>query len=219
MACRRCGRETDHFHCDLCSSIVKEQAERREREDEDREDLVEQLREIADARFNPGDYDCTECGYRTLKYLARCCPTCRSEVPDWYWNSVAEKQEAERKAKEEEWHRGRPAREAAEKARQDLDRKRKASQHGSGFWIVYWMWPLPTLSLITYGVFAGVFSYWGWSATPVLNWFLALIMVLGSMSERAKVNGGDIRVLLGCFAFWGALGMAYHRTRSAKLQG
>ena len=67
-------------------------------------------------RANPGDYECPQCLYNTLKRGASRCPSCHSDVPDGHWErvQVAQKAAAERwRAREEaesaDWEREKPA--------------------------------------------------------------------------------------------------------------
>ena len=142
--CDRCGRPTKYSTCTLCESIEREHQEDVERDEQARaerlalslehlnqskrnaEELLEQSREnaerIADARINPGDYDCPACLYRTLRYRASRCPTCQANVGTEYWDRVdaRKKEEAERAAKaaQDKWESEAPARAAAKVAKE-----------------------------------------------------------------------------------------------------
>jgi len=125
--CDRCGRPSDYSTCTLCLSIERERREDIEREQEARAERLEQSREyleqsrenaelVAEARINPGDYDCPECFFRTLKYRARRCPTCQASIGTEYWNQVDERKRIE-------------AERAAERARADA---KAAKENGKG---------------------------------------------------------------------------------------
>lgn len=144
-SCDRCGKHLNGFFdsiCQECESIKTEREEDREREEEreeqaaldlerareqSREDLAAAAAYIADAKNNPGDYDCPSCLFRTLKKGASRCPKCHADPGRQYWVDIETKErdarlraaaaaEAARLraiAAAEEWERGRPAREAA----------------------------------------------------------------------------------------------------------
>jgi len=68
LTCNRCGRPSDDFTCTLCRNIERERREDAEREEEAREESRANAERAAYARTNPGDYECPECLYRTLRY-------------------------------------------------------------------------------------------------------------------------------------------------------
>lgn len=51
--------------------------------------------ELADKINNPGDYDCPECSFRTLQFLARRCPKCHADINHEYWDAVSERRKAQ----------------------------------------------------------------------------------------------------------------------------
>lgn len=66
----------------------------------DRQEIKRSLGEDAYRRANPGDYDCPQCMYRSLKWQASRCPLCQGEIVREYWSAVAamELAKAEREA-------------------------------------------------------------------------------------------------------------------------
>lgn len=91
---------------------------------------------------NPGDYECPECLFITLKRGASRCPMCQAVIDKGHWTPIYEAErltkerlEAEVRRKAEEWERGRPERErqaeqaAAEKRKQAaVDAQQRAEQ-------------------------------------------------------------------------------------------
>ncbi|MGZ8842789.1 MAG: hypothetical protein ACXW18_03950 [Pyrinomonadaceae bacterium] len=44
--------------------------------------------------YNPGDYDCPHCKYRSLRSGASRCPLCHGEIGGDYWNAVRAQEQA-----------------------------------------------------------------------------------------------------------------------------
>jgi len=128
LHCRIHGREFEHGEgCPEC----------REAEacaENDREELLETLervREEAEAartesdykQANPGDYECPECRYDTLRRMASRCPKCHARVAASYWTQLLEREQQEAEERErqkaraaEEWARGEPERQRRARA-------------------------------------------------------------------------------------------------------
>lgn len=67
---------------------------------------------------NPGDFECPYCLLVSLKRYARRCPICRGDVPQSYWQRVAESEEAKRQRNEEMRRRAEDERKRKEAAHQ-----------------------------------------------------------------------------------------------------
>lgn len=87
------------------------------------ESSIQAVRESDYNHKNPGEYECPNCGYITLKYRKSRCCECQGEVKGEYWERVdaakeaaAERRRAKNKAEAEERERTAPARAAAAKA-------------------------------------------------------------------------------------------------------
>lgn len=77
---------------------------------------------------NPGEYECPNCLYITLKRNASRCPKCQGTVNQNYWRAIEQQEaleEEKRRQEAEEWERARPAREAADKEKRAAKAKRK----------------------------------------------------------------------------------------------
>ena len=243
-SCNRCGK-TLHgllpgFRCPECKSIERERDEDREREEEREEHAASALSEmrseikrsreesseniaaaaayIANAKNNPGDYDCPACRYTTLKYLASRCPKCQADTPQGYWLPIIERErasaEAARKAKEEwergeparkaEWERGEPARVAAAKAA-----KNKAFVSGVAAiaTMLYWSYLLPCLILKTQSIFTPNLAYDIGNSpamfAPVANWLFVGLNVLMIPFSASHVGLEFIGYIFG----WGLAGL------------
>lgn len=151
-SCNRCGK-TLHgllpgFLCAECKSIERERDEDREREEEREEQAAQTLSEmlsestrsreqsreglataavyIANAKNNPGDYNCPSCLFRTLKRGASRCPKCHADPSRQYWVDVETKErDARLRAKEAA---ERAAKEAAEKAAQEAAERAESNR-------------------------------------------------------------------------------------------
>lgn len=193
--CNRCGK-TLHgswldFLCPECKSIEREREEDREREEERKEQAAlalersrEQSREetaaaavyIANAKNNPGGYDCPSCLFRTLKKGASRCPKCHADPGRQYWVDIETKERDARlraAAAAAEWERGRPAREL--EARAEVAIKRRVGRWSS-FWTFYFVCLLPLLVFISTGIFTGLRLTWDLLVLviPGLNWLFLL---------------------------------------------
>ncbi|MDP3763910.1 MAG: hypothetical protein Q8Q92_04735 [bacterium] len=94
-ACRDEKAEEDR------QSIIEGLSELAETRAEQAEEVKQSLEDVAYKQANPGDYQCPECLFITLKRGASRCPMCRSSIPREYWERVAEQEriQAERAAK------------------------------------------------------------------------------------------------------------------------
>lgn len=115
--CPKCRDDAKQAASDR-SEIISEIARSRE---QSREDTAAAARHIADAKNNPGDYNCPSCKYRTLIKGASICPVCHEKPGPQYWVDVETKERdarlrilAAEKAAKEEWERTAPARASAE---------------------------------------------------------------------------------------------------------
>ncbi len=116
---------------------------------------AEALAEAEYRRFNPGEYVCPHCLYKTLIRNASRCRDCHGTIDRGYWDGVvlAEEQAAKRRQQEEdrrleEWERAKPDRErvAEQRARAALH-ERILIWVGGGI-VVF----LPLLSALTASV-------------------------------------------------------------------
>lgn len=111
---------------------------RDEKAEEDRQEIIDGLSEqtketkksledMAYKQANPGDYQCPECLYITLKKSASRCPTCRSSISTAHWERVLEQErvEKERAAKilAEFQAEQRAAREAAQEVAKKVEQR------------------------------------------------------------------------------------------------
>jgi rubrerythrin len=110
------------------AQLMREEAA--ERAEEDRKERRRIAAEAEHKRANPGDYECPNCGYITLKRGRPRCPTCQGTVSPEFWpaiydaeRKIAERRKAEELLKAEEWERTRPERE-----RQAAEARRKAER-------------------------------------------------------------------------------------------
>lgn len=198
--CDRCGRPSEYSRCTLCESIERERREDFEREEQSREERLEQLREnaerVTEAWINPGDYDCPECRYRTLKNRASRCPKCQANIGTEYWNRVDEinKEEVERKkaaakVAQEKWEREAPARAMAARDAAEKEARAAAIDKSKEFLAFFYGYMLPILcvlsgKLIIAGgseafvqevqkdIFGTLLIF-----VPILNWLLTLILL------------------------------------------
>jgi Sel1 repeat-containing protein len=88
-ACPACEREHEH------------EREERERHDElllQAQSAANSARDAEYKRFNPGNYQCDECKFRTLLVGASRCPVCHADVRPEYWPSVRAREERARGA-------------------------------------------------------------------------------------------------------------------------
>ncbi len=140
---RHCRIHGDYIYdaCPSCQDLAeraeRERQERRGAEEEDREErraaeerALESRQESDYKNANPGDYECPNCRYITLRREASRCPKCRGAVTPDYWKPIltrerreAEAREQQRKLVAEEWARGEPERRRkAEEARLHAER-------------------------------------------------------------------------------------------------
>jgi len=207
-------------------SIERERREDIEREQEARAERLEQSREyleqsrenaelVAEARINPGDYDCPECFFRTLKYRARRCPTCQASIGTEYWNQVderkrieaeraAERARADAKAAKEKWEREAPAREqAAREAAQNLARRAAEGRSNTflGFFYVF----MPVLCFLTvFLILKGTLPSFGMFVLfciPALNWIMILLDLLFGDNANEKA------LIIKSLICWGLAGL------------
>ena len=141
------------YHCSehgidynsICPACVRDQAE------EDRQSIIDRLSDLADTKSeesdsirqklewlaykqsNPGEYQCPECLFFSLKKGSSRCPMCHSGVKNEYWERIEkqEKEAAEKKAEQE-----RAAKKAAEeeKRRKEEELWRKKKQEERAVW-------------------------------------------------------------------------------------
>lgn len=177
-------------HSEMLSEIERSR-------EESSENIAAAAAYIANAKNNPGDYDCPACRYTTLKYLASRCPKCQADTPSGYWLPIIEREraraEADRKAKEE-WERGRPAREVEARATAIIERR---TGRWSSFWTFYYAYLLPILLFVSLPYFvSGKIPTLNWDAfliaIPGLNWLLILMVMLVNDSQRLMVFYGLI---------------------------
>ena len=131
----------------------EEREEERRREQEEREEERHEenirLREQEDfKRKNPGDYECPECLFITLKKGATRCPVCHAAIARDHWPPIVERERlqaeetarrerlaAEEKSRQErlaaeEWAKGEPERQRLAKvAAEENERKKVAERH------------------------------------------------------------------------------------------
>ena len=89
---------------------------------------IRQRREAENRLENPGEYECPNCLFITLKMNASRCPKCQGTVSHNYWAAIKRKEAEEEKKiriEAEEWERRRPEREAAERIEKTRKLKRK----------------------------------------------------------------------------------------------
>lgn len=195
--------------------------------DQSREEARENIADVADAINNPGDYDCPHCKFRTLKKWATCCPRCQKDPGPRYWDGLREEErraELRAKAAKEEWERAAPTRAAAARAAQEewertaparaaAAKAKKRAARWAPFWIIYFLYLLPVLSVVTLGLVRIVTGpSLGQSAInlsslllpvvifaiPALNWLMTFIVIIGSNS--------DGHGLFQCLIFWVIVG-------------
>ena len=172
-----------------------------------REDTAYATVHTIDAINNPGDYDCPHCKFRTLKKWATCCPRCQKDTGPRYWDGLREEErraELRAKAAKEEWERAAPARAAAAKAAQEewertaparaaAAKAKKRAERWAPFWIIYFLYLLPFLSMVTSGLFSGELHKRSLGsltmAIPELNWIGALLGIIGARDGHMMFNG------------------------------
>lgn len=109
--CPRCSaeelaeRQKDHFTRmeGAAAQVLREQLNSRMRHHE----IIQLLEEESFKKRNPGEFECPECLFITLKRGATRCPICHSMITQDYWVAAyeAERQENERRAIEEQRQR------------------------------------------------------------------------------------------------------------------
>lgn len=139
--CRDAEQRTEEGHIELLAAL--EQAGEEQRAAAER---AEAARAESDYRqANPGDYECPECRYITLRRTASRCPKCHATIATTYWvpvlereRRVAEEREREKLRAADEWARGEPERrrkaQAAAEARANL--AAEDASGGSGWAVV-----------------------------------------------------------------------------------
>lgn len=202
--CPGCYRIEQHQRIVEESDVRREELAR-----EEMEQLSENARLIADARNNPGDYDCPACLYRTLKYKASRCPLCRASPGTEYWERVdtairaaeARKREA-REAAAREWEKGAPARAEAEALKKIADyleaKRRKRHKILTLAQRYFWRWGFPFGTLFgtawPYRQSEMGDVYLKCATVPILNWF-ALVIAWIEHFHRAELEKW---LILGC---------------------
>ncbi|SDD09930.1 DUF4670 domain-containing protein [Niabella drilacis] len=124
-------REDDRKRQEM-DNIIRENEEddRYQREQREQRRNQELQRQAEYESANPGEYECPNCLYITLKRNASRCPKCHGTVSSSYWYTINKREaEAQEQARLEadEWERARPQREAAERALKKTKAKRKAT--------------------------------------------------------------------------------------------
>lgn len=129
-----CGTHDIRYRGSECPRCVADN--RHEESLRQQRDAAERQRELLDdasyRNFNPGQYDCPHCLFRTLKYLAPKCPICHGAIDGEYWAQVQKREKeaailsAKIKAeKEKELERTRPERERVAR-----EQEQKKAQQG-----------------------------------------------------------------------------------------
>ena len=237
--CDRCGRNIDSLPysslislCTLCSSIERERQEDLEREEEAQAERLEQSREnaerarenaerVAEARANPGDYDCPACRYRTLRYCASRCPKCQANVDNEYWLRVIAKEKAAKaKWESEAPARARKAREDAEKAREDAERREKKAREDAER-------AARAIATARHGDLSYMFAVWYFIYfLPILCYITQLYIFLGSIDailralDRSIFMVLELLFLLVPFANWllVLIGLSYPNAQPVILE-
>lgn len=199
--CDRCGRPSKYSRCTLCESIERERQEDIEREEQAHSERLEQLREdaerIADAKVNPGDYDCPSCLYRTLRYRASRCPTCQGTVTAEYWDQVdarqrerVERERAVQEAAKEKWESEAPARAKAALVAEEKAARDRAVARAYKFLGVYFAYIFPIVVFLTDAIMQYSLAYvidelpkhgivnLLLLLCPVLNWLALLGLII-----------------------------------------
>lgn len=89
-----------HEGCPECRE-VEERAEKDRKERRAAEERLEAALEEAEYdRANPGDYECPECLFITLRRGASRCPKCQANVPSGYWSPIFERERRDAEERE-----------------------------------------------------------------------------------------------------------------------
>lgn len=174
--CNEHGIDYSQYDCPKCV------AQRRH------DELLDELRSQGEAsqekRFNPGDYVCPHCLYRTLLHRATRCPICHGSVDARHWVELIEAGARAEKRRLAELERTRPARER-EKAGADFKDTLRALAGVTGVAIFVF---LPLLSGLSANISEHVAQF-NFPASPIfilsipaLNWVFWLIMLGGLWS-------------------------------------
>lgn len=89
---------------------------------------IRQQKEAQNKFENPGEYECPNCLFITLKRNASRCPKCQGTISQNYWAAIYKKEAQEKEKRRlaaEEWESTRPEREAAERMEKTRKLKRK----------------------------------------------------------------------------------------------
>lgn len=230
--CPRCEAEKRNEELvELLDRSIEQAQERHE----------ESARAFQDAEYkraNPGDYQCPECLYVTLKRRAHKCPKCHAAIRSEYWQPIyareaAQAEEAARQKRlaAEEWARGEPERqrrakaESEEKERTALEAKHKAQ--AKRFLKIYIWCFVPGLAVasshLLFSVMKGLptdfRAFYLMFFVPGLNWLFLLVGIFGEILTPPKTASSAFASMLVVIALilWLAVGFgtsaAIHRRK------
>jgi len=136
--CRIHGREFEYWEgCPECRDAEvraeQDRAELLEALEREREERRAAEEDAKNRTANPGDYECPECRYVTLRRMAKRCPKCHAIIPPAHWPPIveaerrrAEERERERQRAAQEWAAGESER--RRQAKTEEDARRRASE-------------------------------------------------------------------------------------------
>ena len=93
--CPECRREQAH---EAQQELIELQRESQREAENQRQALINSIREAEHKSLNPGNYQCDACKLTTLLAGASRCPICRADVRPEYWPSVRAREERAREA-------------------------------------------------------------------------------------------------------------------------
>jgi len=168
------------------------------------EELIDLAHESDHRRANPGEYDCPECRYQTLKYLAGRCPKCHAQVSSSYWDAVNNRDRIERQRAEAaaaEWERDRPRREAKTKAENRV---------ATGFFIagvspiVGLIIGMRTYPMKEWGFFTHILFWdWTWVGVTILLGIIVGYLLVGRKALVKEVAAiAWTRILISGYWWW-----------------
>jgi hypothetical protein len=213
--CPRC--QSDDFRnvgeIESDSDRENERWEREEQYGEQLEQIVKRQEEAAYRAANPGEFECPECKYVSLRRDASRCPVCHATVGRDHWSLIYERErfEAQERARREklaaaEWAAGEP-----ERQRQRVEAQRLAKAEATAaIWRIYlkfyFQYLLPVLCIGTVNLIFGPRS-WGYYILMVIPWvnWLTVVALLFFAGPIMWIS----------LALWGGIGALIYRATTS----
>jgi hypothetical protein len=127
-----CGRHGIDYHGSECPRCINEEQHRELliQQEREHEETLDALLGNNNNQFNPGEYDCPHCLFRSLRRGASKCPLCHGNIDSEYWVQVQKREKSDevRRAEEKRRHDKELERIRPERERLALEQEKKSTR-------------------------------------------------------------------------------------------